>query len=234
MFCKYCGRKMINISEPCTYCKRSQGELQATNGYFGILNLVEQAGSETPKMFQPKETEEPQTQIRNKAMERENAELKRKIQRYEQVMQVGRYSMIFLGAITLVGFLVMGLLYGKSQKNIEKLMIAQEELNNRLVVSQSSREEDALEYEKFLLQKESAWVEELDTYKKAQEELKEEHEKELLTWQSAYLEQLQEMQEMVEEYHKDETEVVEDGEPVQNEDTGSIDSEGAVEGRENE
>ena len=59
----------------------------------------------------------------------------------------------------------------------------------------------------------------------------------MLIWQSAYQEQLQEMQEMVEEYHKDETEgaeVVEDGEPVQNEDTGSIDSEGAVEGRENE
>lgn len=45
MFCKYCGKKIEKLEQPCPHCGKEQGMLCATDGYFGILGSVIPDGS---------------------------------------------------------------------------------------------------------------------------------------------------------------------------------------------
>lgn len=41
MFCRYCGKEIQSPGDICENCGKKQKELQCTNGYFGILEVID-------------------------------------------------------------------------------------------------------------------------------------------------------------------------------------------------
>lgn len=88
MFCKYCGKKIESLTVPCPHCQNSQGELQSTDGYFGILKKMSEVGAAGGALKGSMGTKDTKADPRVAGMELENSKLQQNLQKQSGKIQL--------------------------------------------------------------------------------------------------------------------------------------------------
>lgn len=201
MFCKYCGKKMENVSEVCPNCQKEQGSLQATDGFWGVLmsgNVVADRGKSDSN---DKKLEE--MNLVCKKLKNDVLTLSDSMRKYRKKMNIsGTVSIIIILLLAFV-FAYMYRIHAQSSAHeLETLNNKVVTLENQLQELSASAQQNALNCEETLEQMEVHFANELamlkDGYEQQIETMREETSKSLDSLKQEFEIQLQEWKE---EYH---------------------------------
>lgn len=201
MFCKYCGKKMDNVSEVCPNCQKEQGSLQATDGFLGVLmsgNVVADRGKSDSN---DKKLEE--MNLACKKLKNDVLSLSDSMKKYRKKVNIsGTVSIIIILLLAFVFAFMYCVHAQRSAKELEILNNKVVTLENQLQEVSASSQQNAVICEDRLEQMEMHFANELavlkDGYEQQIEALQEETSKILDSLKQDFEVQLQELKE---EYH---------------------------------